>query len=134
MLYTFFISFTIVNTTPLLKDLYQHITPQYATNWEVIGTLLGLPSDILSMIKHDHMYKATHCCNAMLRKWLEMDVTASWSKLFTVMESPAVAGSVSDSGMYSSHIASYMEHINHSYWFDILSNYGTNKFSPNAYK
>ena len=28
----------------LLKDLYQHITPQYAADWIVIGTLLDLPS------------------------------------------------------------------------------------------
>ena len=101
-----FISFTIVNTTPSLKDLYQYITPQCATNWEMIGTLLGLPSSTLDIIEHDHMCIATDCCNAMLRKWLEMDATASWSKLFTVMgSSPAMASSASDSGMYSSHIA-----------------------------
>ena len=99
-----FISFTIVNTTPSLKDLYQHITPQYTRNWEMIGTLLGLPSETLKIIEHDHMYKPTDGCNAMLRKWLEMDTTASWSKLFTVMESPAVASNTLDSGMYSSYI------------------------------
>ena len=89
---------TIVNTTPLLKDLYQHITPQYAADWEVIGTLLGLPSGTLDIIEHDHMHKATRCCNAMLRKWLEMDTTASWRKLFTVIESPAVSCSPPDKG------------------------------------
>ena len=85
------ISFTTVNTTPLLKDLYQHITPQYAADWIVIGTLLGLPSGTLDIIEYDHMHKASPCCNAMLRKWLEMDITASWRKLFTVIESPAVS-------------------------------------------
>ena len=87
-----------VNTTPLLKDLYQHITPQYAADWIVIGTLLGLPSGTLDIIEHDHMHKATHCCNAMLRKWLEMDTTASWRKLFTVIESSAVSCSAPDKG------------------------------------
>ena len=86
------------NTTQLLKDLYQYITPQYAADWIVIGTLLGLPSVTLDIIEHDHMHKATHCCNAMLRKWLEMDTTASWSKLFTVIESPAVSCSAPDKG------------------------------------
>ena len=43
--------YTVVNTTPLLKDLYQHITPQYAADWEVIGTLLGLPSGDLKAIE-----------------------------------------------------------------------------------
>ena len=85
------LSFTIVNTTPLLKDLYQHITPQYAADWIVIGTLLGLPSGTLDIIEYDHMHKATPCCNTMLRKWLEMDITASWRKLFTVIESSAVS-------------------------------------------
>ena len=96
--YQFNILCTIVNTTPLLKDLYQHITPQYAADWKVIGTLLGLPSGTLDIIEHDHMHKATRCCNAMLRKWLETDTTASWRKLFTVIESPAVSCSPPDKG------------------------------------
>ena len=47
-------SSTIVNTTPLLKDLYQHITPQYAADWKVIGTLLGLPSGELKTIEAEY--------------------------------------------------------------------------------
>ena len=89
---------TVVNTIPLLKDLYQHFTPQYAADWIVIGTLLGLPIGALKIIEHDNMHKATQCCNAMLRKWLEMDITASWGKLFTVIESPAVSYSAPDKG------------------------------------
>ena len=80
-----------MNTTPLLKDLYQYFTPQYAADWEVIGTLLGLPSGTLSIIEHDNMHKATRCCNAMLRRWLEIDTGATWGKLFTVIESPALS-------------------------------------------
>ena len=93
-----YISFTIVNTTPLLKDLYQHITPQYAADWEVIGTLLGLPTATLKIIEYDNREKARQCCNAMLSKWLEVDTTASWRKLFTVIESPAVSCSAPDKG------------------------------------
>ena len=92
--------FITVNTSPLLRYLYQHITPQYAADWIVIGTLLGLPSRTLDIIEHDHMHKATCCCNAMLRKWLEMDTTASWKKLFTVIELPAVSCSAPDKGDY----------------------------------
>ena len=87
-----------MNTTPLLKDLYQHITPQYAIQWRVIGTLLGLLSATLDIIEHDNHYKARECCNAMLKKWLEMDATASWRELFTVIESPAVSYSAPDKG------------------------------------
>ena len=79
------------NSIPLLKDLYQHITPQYAADWKVIGTLLGLPSGTLDIIQHDNHHRAVPCCNAMLKKWLEVDLSASWSKLQSVILSPAVS-------------------------------------------
>ena len=81
----------IVNNTPLLKDLYLHITPQYAADWKVIGTLLGLPSGRLQAIEAGWPTNVKWCCNQMLEKWLQVDCTASWSKLFTVIESPAVS-------------------------------------------
>ena len=85
--------------TPKLKDLYQHITPQYAAYWEVIGTLLGLPSPTLNIIERDNHYKARECCNVMLKEWLQVDPTASWGKLLTVIESPAVSsGQAVDKG------------------------------------
>ena len=87
-----------MNTTPLLKDLYQHITPQYAADWKVIGILLGLPSGELKAIEAGYPTNVKWCCNAMLEKWLEMDTTASWGKLFTVIESPAVSCSAPDKG------------------------------------
>ena len=97
MLHIFY-SVTIVNAAPLLKELHQHITPQYAADWKVIGTQLGLPSGTLDIIEHDHKHKATHCCDAMLEVWLEVDATASWRKLFSVIESPSVANT--DKGSY----------------------------------
>ena len=87
-----------MNTTPLLKDLYQHITPQYAADWEVIGTLLGLHNGELKAIEAGWPTNVKWCCNQMLKKWLEMDTTASWRKLFTVIESPAVSYSAPDKG------------------------------------
>ena len=88
----------IVNTTPLLKDLHHYITPQYAVQWRVIGTQLGLPIAKLKIIEYDNRDKAEPCCNAMLEKWLQVDTTASWRKLFTVIESPAVSYSTPDKG------------------------------------
>ena len=79
-----------VTAAPLLKELYQHFTPQYATQWRVIGTLLGLTGERLNIIEYDHMFKAEPCCNAMLEKWLQVDTTASWKKLFTVIESSSM--------------------------------------------
>ena len=80
----------IVTTKPLLKDLYQYVTPQYAAKWRIIGTLLDLTSGALDIIEHDNK-KAVACCNDMWKKWLQVDITASWEKLFTVIESPAVS-------------------------------------------
>ncbi|XP_065888590.1 protein NLRC5-like isoform X2 [Dysidea avara] len=78
-------------STPLLKDLYEYITPQCGADWKVIGTLLGLPSEELKIIECDNHYKAASCCNAMLDMWLEVDPSASWEKLFKAIESPAVS-------------------------------------------
>ena len=88
-----------MNTTPLLKDLYLHITPQYAADWEVIGTLLGLASGGLKAIEAGWPTNIQWCCNQMLKKWLEVDITATWEKLFTVIESPAVSCSAPHKGI-----------------------------------
>ena len=94
-----YILIILVTLIPKLKDLYQHITPQYAADWKVIGTLLGLPSATLDIIERDNHYKARECCNAMWIEWLQVDPTASWGKLFTVIESPAVSsGQAVDKG------------------------------------
>ena len=77
-------------STPLLKDLYEHITPQYAADWKVMGTLLGLSTGELRIIEHDNYHKAVPCCNVMLEKWLDVDTNATWEKLFRVIESHAM--------------------------------------------
>ena len=69
-----------MNTTPLLKDLYQYITPQYAADWKVIGTLLGIPNGELKAIQAGNPVDIKWCCNQMLEKWLEIDTLASWGK------------------------------------------------------
>ena len=73
-----------------MKDLVNHITPHYAARWREIGTQLDLPSGRLDIIKYDNRDEASLCCNAMLKKWLEVDPSASWEKLITVIESSAV--------------------------------------------
>ena len=83
--------FVTVTTTPKLKDLYQHVAPQYAADWKVVGTLLGLPCGELKAIEAGYPTNVKWCCNQMLEKWLEEDPTASWGKLFTVIESLALS-------------------------------------------
>jgi len=65
----------------------------------MIGMQLDLSVARLNIIEHDNYHKAEPCCNAMLQKWLEVDTTASWGKLFTVIDSlrPTVS-SVPDKG------------------------------------
>lgn len=57
----------------------------------MIGTLLGLSSNDLKAIELGYPTNARWCCNAMLEKWLEVDNTASWEKIFTAINSPAVS-------------------------------------------
>ena len=65
----------------------------------MIGVLLGIPSEALDIIENDNRDKAEPCCNEMLKKWLQVDITASWEKLFTAIESPAMSiGEVADQG------------------------------------
>ena len=76
-----------MNTRPTLKDLYQYFIPQYAAHWRVIGTQLDLSTGDLEIIEYDNKDKAIPCCKSMLTRWLEMDTTASWGKLFDAIES-----------------------------------------------
>ena len=82
---------TTATSTPLLKDLHSLVTPRYAAHWKLIGTQLGLPSGALDIIEQDNVYRSVPCCNDMWSKWLKMDTSASWEKLFKVIESPAVS-------------------------------------------
>lgn len=82
MLYT-------VDSPQLLKNLYQEITPEYVEHWKMIGSLLGLSTEVLDVIEHDFKCHKT-CYDAVLKKWLELNTSASWEKFFTIIESSAV--------------------------------------------
>ena len=55
-----------------------------------MGTLLSLPTGELNAIEVGFPTNIKWCCDKMLEKWLEVDPTASWRKIFTVIESPAI--------------------------------------------
>jgi len=57
----------------------------------VIGTLLDLPSETLDIIEHDKEHKSVPCCNAMWEKWVMLDSSASWEKLFRAIESTTIS-------------------------------------------
>ncbi|XP_065911615.1 uncharacterized protein [Dysidea avara] len=83
--------FKMINT-PALKELHRHVTPQYAAEWREIGVELGLTDAKLREIEANNPRNVKQCCNRMFSEWLRMDTTASWEKLFTAIESPAVFG------------------------------------------
>ena len=81
-----------MDTIPSLKDLYQHI-PQYGPDWKMIGTLELSSVELIPIV-------ARYPTNVKWEKWLEVETTALWGKLFTesVIESPAVSCSAPDKG------------------------------------
>ena len=85
-----FIFFTVLDAPPKLKDLYNHVTPEYAAHWRVIGTLLDISKGRLDGIERSFPSNAFWCCNKMLETWLEIDISATWRKLVEALESPAV--------------------------------------------
>ena len=85
--------FVIVNlaTKPALRDIQQHITPQYTADWREIGIQLGVADAKLRAIREDNPHSVKNCCNSMFSEWLRVDTTASWEKLLAAIKSPAVS-------------------------------------------
>ena len=75
-----------VNTRPATKNLQQCVTSKYATNWREIGIQLNLSDGDLSIIEEDNPRSVKKRCNAMLSKWLAVDSSASWKKLFAAID------------------------------------------------
>ena len=78
--------------------MYEYITPDYAIYWKLIGTLLGIPSGELNIIEYDYRDKVVSCCNAMLEKWLELDPTATWERVFATIDSEAILSTIAANG------------------------------------
>ena len=57
----------------------------------MIGTLLDIPREELKAIEAAYPTNVKRCCNKMLKRWLDMDTNATWKKLTTVINSPAVS-------------------------------------------
>jgi len=76
---------------PDLKDLVEFITPDYAVYWKEIGLLIGIPIGEIQAIEYGQSTMPQVCCNEMFIKWLELDIHATWGKIFTAIDSPAVS-------------------------------------------
>ena len=81
----------LASSRPELKDLIGYVTPQYAAHWKEIGICIGVRAEDTKIIELAYPTMLDKCCNEMFFKWLEYDVDASWDKLFTAIDSPAVS-------------------------------------------
>ena len=69
---------------PQVKELHKKIVPLWAAKWKELGEELGLSHNELETISLNHAYhprRCEECCKAVLRKWLDQDLTASWNKI-----------------------------------------------------
>jgi len=82
--------YSVLDSPPKLKHLYNLVTPDYAAHWRIIGTLLDISKGRLDAIERTFPANATWCCNRMLETWLEIDIGVSWRTLIEVIDSPAV--------------------------------------------
>lgn len=69
---------------PKLSDLYSEVIPKYATYWEDLGIKLGLKKHHIDIISENNAFnpnRVTACCKSVLKKWLEIDHSATGEKL-----------------------------------------------------
>ena len=53
-----------------------------AKNWQIIGTLLDIPEQILDQIEANHPGSCKQCVRAMIKSWLkQVDPPPSWKNL-----------------------------------------------------
>ena len=86
--------FTVLNSTPVLKDLCRIITPDYAAHWKVIGALLGLPTTCLDATETENPTNLQWCCNNMLKIWLARNSDATWKDVLSAIDSPTISQAV----------------------------------------
>jgi len=84
---------------PELAELLRLVTPRYAAYWKEIGMCLGIESGQLDIIKLNNVADANRSCNDLWKKWLMIDMDATWEKLFKAIDS-AIA-SLGLSGAYA---------------------------------
>ena len=62
---------------------------RYANYWSEIGIELNIEGSVLEIIRENyaiHHNKTEECCKAMIKKWLKVDVNATWEKLIKAID------------------------------------------------
>ena len=93
-----------------------------------MGIELNLDSSVLEIIRENyatHHNKTEECCKAMIKKWLKIDVNATWEKLFKAIDNvEAISQTSSTLFLKSETIASEQNYSMHAYsckWLEIFS-------------
>ena len=73
---------------PSLKDLCEHVTPQYSADWKVMGILLGVPFGTLRIVETENPGDNKSCCDQILKRWQEDNDSPSWNKFFAAIDLP----------------------------------------------
>ena len=96
-----------------MRDLNRYVVEQQAAQWERLGLELGLNDYHIANISKDNEHnpnRSVTCCREMLQKWLDMDPSATWSKLDDAVEKvkSLATGSLSAVCSHSTGIATYI--------------------------
>ena len=91
-----------------MKDLYKHVTPCYAAQWEDIGVYLDIDMGHLNTIRANHPGDVGGCYKDLWKKWLELDPHATWDKLFTAIDDCAATGIYFNFYRYISYVLLYV--------------------------
>ena len=70
---------------PTLKDFNNMIRDQVATQWYALGVQLLPNHHPLDIIKANKSTDVVACSTEMFNYWLQVDTTASWSKLIEAL-------------------------------------------------
>ena len=96
-----------------MRDLNRYIVEQQAAQWERLGLELGLMDYHIANISKDNPNRSVTCCREILKKWLDIDTSATWGKLDDAINNiklPSTTSTVStDKGG------------NHSYYYSVLN-------------
>ena len=86
-------------------------------HWKRFGVFLDIPNGVLDTIESEYFGNCRECCDRMLAKWLDVDVTASWRKLNSAVDLAVLKLNSPSKSMY---LSSYII-IRYFYTSDIIS-------------
>ena len=78
-----------------MKYLNRHIVEQQAAQWERLGLELGLKDYHIANISKDYPNRSVTCCREMLQKWLKIDRSATWGKLYDAIKNIKLPSTIS---------------------------------------